>query len=134
VTPRLLYVDSSALLKLVIEERESAALQRFLRDRPGRVVSAIARVEASRALLRAGADREAHARLQDVFRTIAVLRIDDDVLSRAERIAPPTLRSLDAVHVATAMGLGSDLEAVVTYDKRFAAAVAAAALRVESPR
>jgi len=133
VTSRLLYLDASALLKLVVDEPESAALQRFLRNWSARVVSAVARVETNRALLRAGADRAAYARLQAILRYVAVLRIDDDILSRAERIGPPTLRSLDAIHLASAARLGSDLGVLVTYDKRLAAAAADAAMQVASP-
>lgn len=133
MTSRLVYLDASALVKLVVDEPESAALQRFLRDWSVRVVSAIARVETNRALLRAGADSDAYARLHGILRHMALLRIDDDVLSRAERMAPPALRSLDAIHLATAAGLGSDLGVLVTYDKRLAAAAADAALPVESP-
>jgi predicted nucleic acid-binding protein len=130
---RLVYLDTSALFKLVVDERESAALKRFLRSWPARVVSAIARLETSRTLLRAGADRDVYSRLYLMFRHLTVLRIDDDVLARAERIAPPTLRSLDAIHLATALQLGSDLGVLVTYDKRLASAAADAALAVESP-
>jgi len=133
VTSRLLYLDASALLKLVVDEPESAALQRFLRNWSARVVSAVARVETNRALLRAGADRAAYARLQAILRYVAVLRIDDDILSRAERIGPPALRSLDAIHLASAARLGSDLGMLVTYDKRLAAAAADAAMQVASP-
>ncbi len=133
MTSRLLYLDASALLKLVVDEPESAALQRFLRNWSARVVSAVARVETNRALLRAGADRAAYARLQAILRYVAVLRIDDDILSRAERIGPPALRSLDAIHLASAARLGSDLGMLVTYDKRLAAAAADAAMQVASP-
>ena len=133
MTSAILYLDASALVKLVVDEPETAALHQFLMDWPTRVVSAIALVEVGRVLFKIDAPREAHSRWQAILQRIAVLRIDDDVISRAQRIAPPTLRSLDAVHLATATSLRSDLGALVTYDKQLASAAVHAALRVESP-
>jgi len=58
----------------------------------------------------------------------------DDLLERAAEIAPPTVRSLDAMHLAAALGLGSDLAAVVTYDARMSVAAQALGLPVIVPR
>ncbi|MBI3767670.1 MAG: type II toxin-antitoxin system VapC family toxin [Deltaproteobacteria bacterium] len=130
---RVAYLDSSALVKLVVSEPESRALFEFLADWPDRVVSALARVEVPRALARAHASRAAHRRAQATLAHVVVIGIDDDVLSRAARVEPRSLRSLDALHLATAIGLGEDLGVFVTYDDRLAAAAARAALRVEAP-
>jgi uncharacterized protein len=65
--------------------------------------------------------------------SIALIRLDDDVLARAAEIEPPTVRSLDAIHLACALGLGSDLAAVVTYDARMSSAAQALGLPVIAP-
>jgi len=108
------YLDSSALVKLVIQEAESAALRRFLRGRPIRVSSALARVEVMRAVCVQGP--EAQRRAQAVLDRMRLLRVDDDILAAAAVLDPGILRSLDAIHLASARAFGSDLEGVVTYD------------------
>lgn len=130
-----LYLDSSAIVKLVQREPESAALQRYLRRHKGaeRVTSALSRVEVVRAVLPGGAAPVAHARRQ-LGRTFQVA-LDRDVLDRAATLAPGTLlRSLDALHLASAQVLSADLQAVVTYDQRMADAAAALGLPVSAPR
>ncbi len=62
------------------------------------------------------------------------IRLDDDLLERAAEIEPSTVRSLDAIHLATALGLGSDLAAVGTYDTRMSTAAKALGLPVIAPR
>ena len=69
--PRVVYLDASALAKLVVEEAETAALQAYLADRPERVTSILARVEVARALRRAGADRQ--ARLEAVIEALTLI-------------------------------------------------------------
>jgi predicted nucleic acid-binding protein len=66
--------------------------------------------------------------------SIDLIRMDDDLLERAAEIEPSTVRSLDAIHLATALGIGSDLVAVVTYDARMSAAAQALGLPVIAPR
>jgi predicted nucleic acid-binding protein len=66
--------------------------------------------------------------------SIDVIRLDDDLLERAAAIEPSTVRSLDAIHLATALGIGSDLVAVVTYDARMTAGAQALGLPVIAPR
>lgn len=125
------YLDSSAIVKLVVLEAESAALRKFLRRHPSRVSSALARVEVLRAVRPHGEAATVFAR--SVLGRMALLGIDDEVLDRAARLDGAALRSLDAIHVATALGLGEDLEIVLTYDERMRKAASAAGLLTEAP-
>ena len=128
---RATYLDSSALVKLAVREPESAALRRSLARRRTLVSSALARTEVVRALLPLGPD--AVRRGREVLARVDLLRINDRVLDAAGQLAPPELRSLDAIHLASAEQFGSDLGAFVTYDERLAAAAAARGLRVIGP-
>jgi predicted nucleic acid-binding protein len=129
---RLLYLDSSALVKLVVAEPETAALMAFLARWPDRVSSAIARVEVLRAVKRVRATAAVRRRATRVVARVALVRIDEPVLAAAARMRPPDLRTLDAIHVATAQSL-DDLGGIVTYDRRMARAAARVRLRVWSP-
>ena len=110
------YVDSSALVKLAVNEAESEVLRRSLRRRRPLVSSALARTEVSRALLPLG--EEAVRRGQDVLAAVELIRINDRILSAAGSMLPIDLRSLDAIHLATAQQLDADLSRIVTYDER----------------
>jgi predicted nucleic acid-binding protein len=129
--PSTAYLDSSALVKLVIEESESAALRRWIEQPAFLATCALARTEVVRAVQPAG--QAAVDRGRDVLRRLEIVRLDDDLLDAAALIAPPTLRSLDAIHLAAALRLGEDLSAIVTYDNRMAVAAAARGLIVVSP-
>lgn len=128
---RATYLDSSALVKLAVQEPESLALRRFLARRRLVISSALARTEVARALLPSGAD--AVRRGQDVLASVELMRINDRVLSEAGAMPPSDLRSLDAIHLASAELLGSDLGGFVTYDMRLAFAATARGLRVVQP-
>jgi predicted nucleic acid-binding protein len=128
---RATYVDSSALVKLAVREPESAALRRHLARHRPLVSSALARTEVVRALLALGPD--AVRRGREVLERVDLLRINDRVLDAAGSLASPDLRSLDAIHLASAELFGSDLRAFVTYDDRLAAAAAGRGLRVIRP-
>jgi predicted nucleic acid-binding protein len=128
---RATYVDSSALVKLVVREPESAALRRYLGRRRPLVSSALARTEVARALLPFGPD--AVRRGREVLARIDLLRINDRVLDAAGLLAPADLRSLDAIHLASAEQLGSDLRGFVTYDERLATAAAGRGFTVTQP-
>jgi predicted nucleic acid-binding protein len=125
------YLDSSALVKLAVREPESAALRRYLRRRRPLIASALARTEVARALLPLGP--EAVRRGHDVLARIDLVRINDRVLDAAGAMLPVELRSLDALHLATAEQLGTDLARIVTYDDRMAAAANHLGLTVTRP-
>jgi predicted nucleic acid-binding protein len=127
---RLTYVDSSAIVKLAVSEPESRSLRRYLARKP-LVTSALARTEVARALLPLGP--EAVARGEEVLRRVQMLRVNDRVLAAAGRMMPPELRSLDAVHLASARELGRSLRCIVTYDARMADAASAIGCTVAGP-
>lgn len=130
--PRLTYVDSSAIVKLAVAEPESNALRRFLSRRRQLVTSALARTEVARALMPSGT--EAVSRGEEVLRRIQLIRLNDRVLREAGRIEPAELRSLDAIHLASARQLGSSVKQIVTYDERMADAATASGWSVAAPR
>jgi len=125
------YVDSSAIVKLAVSEPESRALRRELSRRRELVTSALARTEVARALLPLGP--QATRRGEAVLRTMQLLRVNDRVLTEAGRLEPPELRSLDAIHLATARQLGATLKRIVTYDARMADAARDLGWSVVSP-
>lgn len=125
------YLDSSAIVKLVINEPESAALRRYLRRRRPLVSSALARTEVLRALLPEG--ERGIARAGAVLARIDLVRVNDRVLADAGTLLPEDVRSLDAIHLATARQLESDLGHVVTYDERMLDAARLLGLSVASP-
>lgn len=129
---RLTYVDSSAIVKLAVAEPESRALRGYLSRRQPLVSSALARTEVARALLPSGP--EAMARGQEALRRIQLVRVNDRVLTEAGRMTPVELRSLDAIHLASARQLGSAVKQIVTYDERMASAAQASGWSVVAPR
>ena len=128
----LTYLDSSAIVKLVVEEPESTALRRYLRRRRPVVSSALARAEVLRALVHAGED--ALTRGRKALAGIDLIRVNDRVLNAAGTLLPASLRALDAIHLATAQELGPDLHQFVTYDDRLAEGAEQAGIAVASPR
>jgi uncharacterized protein len=100
---------------------------------PDRVSAAVARVEVHRALWRSGCSKTAHARADDVLDSLVLIRLDDLVLSRAASLSNPQIRSLDAIHLAAALTIGDDPEALVTYDARLARLAIDEGLRVLHP-
>ena len=129
---RATYMDTSAIVKLAVREPESAALRRYLRRKRPLVTSALARTEVARALLPLGPD--AVVRGEEVLRRIDVVRINDQILRAAGSMLPLELRSLDAIHLATAIAIGVDLARVCTYDGRMAAGAGALGLAVVAPQ
>lgn len=126
------YLDSSAIVKLAIREPESLALRRYLRTRRPLVSSALARTEVLRALLPAG--DEAVSRGRDVLQRLDLVRVNERILNAAGLLVPSELRSLDAIHLATAQQLGRDLKVLVTYDDRMAAAARQLGYKIVQPR
>jgi predicted nucleic acid-binding protein len=128
-----LYLDSSAFVKVVIEEPETPSLRAYLAARDARrVSSALLRTEAVRAVRESGP--EALTAVREGLRRIELIGIDDRLLDVAGLLSPAILRTLDALHVASAMAVGDDLEAVVTYDERMASASRLVGLPVVAPR
>jgi uncharacterized protein len=125
------YLDSSALVKLVVSEAESAALAAYLRDHPNRVSCALARVEVVRAARPHG--DAATRRARELLDRISLLRLDDVLLNAAAEVGGETLRSLDAVHLAAARALGPSLTEIITYDDRMARAAKSIDLVVGAP-
>ena len=128
---RATYLDSSALVKLVVLEPESVALRRYVRRYRPLVCSALARTEVARAVGSLG--QAASQRVDVVLATIALIRLNDRVLAAAGAMLPPDLRSLDAIHLATAQQLGSDLGWIVTYDERMSTAAQTLGFTVVAP-
>lgn len=125
------YFDSSALVKLVIHEPESAALRRFMRRRKARASCALARVEVVRAARPHGP--EAVTRARQVVESVELLRLDDILLDVAASLPVDGLRSLDAIHLAAAQRLGRDLSVLVSYDERMLTAARSLRIPVASP-
>lgn len=118
-------------MKLIVDEPESEALHRELAGWSAWTSSALLGVEAVRACRRLGENvaDSAEASLID----IALIPLDDQVLAVARRLDPSGLRSLDALHLATALSIGTDLGALFSYDARLTAAATVAGLRVSAP-
>jgi uncharacterized protein len=129
----VIYLDTSAFVKLVRGERDTPTLQEFLTERPGTplVSSALLVVETRRAIVRQAPGELARADL--LLTRIDQVDITRAVVEAASRLPDPTLRSLDAIHLATALQLGQELTALVTYDSRLAAAAGRQQLPVVTP-
>lgn len=128
----MLYLDTSAAVKLVSPEPETAGLELWIAQRAGlpRVSSRLLRIELLRAVWRRAPQRvqRAHA----ILSAVALLSMDE-AAPVAEAIGDPLVRSLDAIHLATAFGIRTDLTAFVCYDKPLCASAYALGLPVESP-
>lgn len=127
------YIDTSALTKLVVVEAETDALRAWFASREREPVSSdLARTELLRTVRRAAPDRLLQAR--DVLEALTLLELTTEIFEQAGRLDPAILRTLDAVHLAAALDLGDDLDGVVTYDDRLAAAAIQHGVRVVAPR
>lgn len=128
----IVYLDSSALMKLVFEERETSALADFLDDWPTRASSSVASVEVLRTAQLVDdtiVKREAH----DILAGVHLILPDGVLLAAAARLGPAPLRALDSIHLATALSLGHDLAGMVVYDRRLAEAARHAGITVWAP-
>ncbi|MGH3278523.1 MAG: type II toxin-antitoxin system VapC family toxin [Trebonia sp.] len=128
----MIYLDTSAALKLVAPEAETPALELWIAERAGvpRVSSRLLRIEMLRSVARNAP--ELASRANDILSSIVLVSIDD-VAPTAEVIGGPLLRSLDAIHLATAHELRTELMAFVCYDKRLRDSAEALGLPVEAP-
>jgi hypothetical protein len=127
------YIDTSASLKLLFEESHSQALADFYDANAVSpwLSSALLRIEVGRAVMRAQPMLIGQAR--DLLTAFHYIEIDNDLVDAAASEPDPLLRSLDAIHLASARLAGTDLAAVVTYDIRLRAAAVRAGLPVLSP-
>src|SRR4051794_27268438 len=134
----VVYVDTSALVKLVVREDETDALDRALSTWIGVATSTIATIELERAVRRARvAERESVAADEAVavlLGAVAEMPLTAQVRSTAANLDPVELRTLDAIHLASALALGDDLAAIATYDQRMSAGASALGIRVIAPR
>jgi predicted nucleic acid-binding protein len=128
----LVYLDASAIVKLVVEEPETPALREALYDRPQRVSSAIALVEVHLAAVRRS-PAPPPARVETILAGVTLILVDRPVLERAAGLGGQGLRTLDAIHLATAQSLAGDLDSFIAYDERLLAAARANGLRAEQP-
>jgi predicted nucleic acid-binding protein len=133
----LFYADASALVKLVRDEPESAALRGYLAG-ADLISCALVRTEVPRAVRRAASHdsrlplSSLLQRANELLDALALLPLDRAILDAAGAITEPALRALDAIHVAAAIGIGP-FDAFVTYDERQAAAARLAGLRTTAP-
>jgi predicted nucleic acid-binding protein len=132
----VIYLDSCALVKLVAPAPETAALERYLREHADQrhVASALVRTEVRRALRRAEATTKQLATAEKLLGAVITIAIREELLDAAGAFPEAGLRSLDAIHLATAQTLGPALTAFVTYDRRLLNAVDRANLPTAAPR
>lgn len=126
----LVYLDASAFVKLVRPEPETAGLVAALQSAAHVVAAEILEVEVLRANRRAGGD-PAVARTQ--LEAVGLVPLTAQIRAAAGELDPPTIRSLDAIHLATALSLHERLTALYTYDARMADAARGIGLSVCAP-
>lgn len=126
----LVYLDSSAFVKLVLPEPETPALLAALEGVERLVASEILEIEVLRTTRRAGGDTAA-ARGQ--LAAVRLLPLSSEIRGWASELDPPSVRSLDAIHLATALSLGEQLDGLYTYDERMSRAAREAGLDVHAP-
>lgn len=125
------YMDTSALVKLVVAEPETPALEAWVRPRADALfTSDLARTELARAVRRRA---DAAVRARAVLESMPVVALPARIFEAAGRLEPPELRSLDAIHLASALDQGDELEVVLTYDERMAAAAHTLGIPTASP-
>jgi predicted nucleic acid-binding protein len=126
----VLYLDASAIVKLARREPETSDLVDAVQGDPALVSSALSWTEVVRAVRRVGGDT---ARAEAVLGGVALVPIDDGIVRAAADMEPSTLRSLDAIHLATALLLADDLDRLITYDARLADAAISEGIEVAAP-
>ncbi len=127
----LAYLDTSAFIKLIVPEPESKALEIELRRWPHAVASELLEIEAARFGRRYGGATSSS--IGAALRRITLVPIGAGVRTVAATLAPPELRTLDAIHLATALDLGPRVEGFFAYDRRLAGAATASGLSVLAP-
>ena len=125
------YLDASALVKLAAPEEETEPVRAFLAGHRSQATSIVALVEVRRAVARRPGVTP--GRVDDVLGRTIVLGLEQRIIEGAATVGPVTLRTLDAIHLASAAQLAEDLEAFVTFDRRQAEAARALGMLVSSP-
>jgi uncharacterized protein len=128
---RLVYMDSSALVKLVVEEPESGALANHLADGQTLATSRLALVEVQRATALVNPSLEVQQATERLLESCLLVDVGDGVLRGAAELASADIRSLDAIHLATAIRV--DPDELIAYDRRLLDAAAERGLPVASP-
>jgi len=132
-----LYFDSSALVKLVLLETEHLPLEEWIAANPNEMAtSSLALTEVERATRKNTSDRllpEALRHLIEMFDLLNLIPLTDRLLRTAGSLTPTTLRSLDAIHLASALSLRPGLDGLVTYDNRMASAAQQLGITVYQP-
>ncbi len=129
----MIYLDTSALVKLVFEEPESEALARWLAERSNvsKISSELSTIELLRVCRRR--DKNTVTVARQLLAGIDLLSITSDIVEQAALIDPAMLRSLDAIHLASALSLSGDLTVFVAYDTRLSTAATDAGIKVATP-
>ncbi len=129
----LLYLDSSALVKLVLNEPETEALRKALSAWPERVSSDLASVEVMRAVVREKQEGDSMVRARQMLAGLHLVSISREIVAEAGILRPRSLRPLDAIHLASALSLRTSLGALAVYDRTLARAARSLGLRVLAP-
>lgn len=130
----MIYLDTSALVKLIVREPETAALRRWIAkaDPEMFVTSALTRAEVFRVAVRQP-EESVLRKAKEVLDGVSEMTITRSLLETAGTVGPPHLRTLDAIHLVTALEFGKELDAFVAYDTRLLAAAEQAGLPTLAP-
>jgi predicted nucleic acid-binding protein len=125
------YVDTSAIARMLLDEPDKPAIEQRLEDFDARVASRLLRVE----LRRVGARESVLDRADELLKDISLVALDEQILAAAETVTPSAVGTLDAIHLATAVRLSEagELDALMTYDKRLADGAREHGITVLSP-
>ena len=127
----IVYLDSSAIVKLVLAESESVILRRHVLRYQSWISSALAQVEVMRAVMARSPSMADQAEL--TLGQMTFIDLDEALIRQASTLPPAVLRALDAIHIASALALGDALEVLVTYDRRMAEAATSLGIPVAAP-
>ncbi|MGH7881790.1 MAG: type II toxin-antitoxin system VapC family toxin [Candidatus Dormibacteraceae bacterium] len=128
---KLAYLDSSAFVKLIIDEAETPSLNRYLEAWPRWTSSMLLKTEVLRTTAKFSENHTLWA--DNILQWVNYVQLDEGLMERAGRLTPTVLRSLDAVHLTAALSLGEALGVVVSYDKRMIDAAREWGIPVASP-
>lgn len=133
-----LYLDTSALVKLLVREAESEAIEVELLRWSKLATSLVTNVELPRVVSRAREERpslvvDGSLVLRGILASATTIPLDERIVGEAREVRPSSVGALDAIHVASALSLGDDLAAVATYDRRMQEALALAKIEVVAP-